>query len=109
MNWSYYIAQVCGAGREGQEYLTDFEFIKAFTCTYADQLGFFITFMFVYSGVALSIFIHTGSMIIPLLLLLLVGGPILGMVVGPITAIATILLLVGGAGIMTLIYHRYSR
>lgn len=109
MNYMSLVAQVCDPNTKGYEYLTDFEFIKAFSCTYANQIGFLVTFTFIYGAVATSLFIRTGSMILPLILLLLVGGPILGMVLGPVVAIATILILVGGAGITTLVYQRYSR
>jgi len=100
---------VCEASMSGFDYLMSFEFIKALTCTYANSAGFLATGLIVYGGVAVSIYIRTNSVVIPFVLLLLVGGAIIPQVAGVGVAVATILFLATGAGVLTFLYHRHSR
>jgi hypothetical protein len=100
---------VCDAGTAGQAYLLDFEFIKAFTCTYANAAGLLVTGVFVYGAIATSVYIRTNSIMIPFVLLLLTGGAVMTQLASVATAIATLLLLITGAGIITLLWYRYSR
>ena len=100
---------VCEAGLGFGDYLTNFEFIKAFTCTYANAAGFLVVGLLVYGGISLSIYIETGSVIIPFVLLLTVGGAVLTQVAAPAMTIAVLVLLVTGGGVMAYLYHRYSR
>lgn len=99
----------CSADKSGPEYLTDFQFIEAVTCTYADPVGMLVLGMVVYSAIGLSIYIRTGSAIIPTILLFLTGGAVMAQVAAPFTAAATILVLVAGGGVVAYLYHRYSR
>jgi hypothetical protein len=101
--------QVCDPSIAGWEYLVDFEFIKAFSCTYASAMGFLVIGLMVYGAISLSIYIQTDSVVIPFVLLLLTGGAVMTQVASVATAIATILLLCTGAGAITLLYYRYSR
>ncbi len=100
---------MCDPAMSGADYLTNWEFMKAVTCTYANAAGYLVTGLLVYGAVSLSIYIRTGSVIIPFVLLLTTGGAVMQVVAGPATAIATILLLCVGAGSITLLYYRYSR
>ena len=86
-------SQVCDPTMAGQDYLLNYEFIKAFTCTYANTAGLLVTGMVVYGAVSLSIYVRTNSVIIPFVLLLLTGGAVLTQVATPGIAIATLLLL----------------
>lgn len=99
----------CEAGVAGYEYITQFEFIKAFTCTYANPIGFLAFGMLTYSAISFSIYIRTDSVMIPFVLLLLIGGVVMTQVAAPAVGVATILLLVMGAGVLTILYYRYSR
>jgi hypothetical protein len=95
-------------GFEG--YLGNFEFINAFVCTASEMAGGFATVAtLVFGGIALSIYIRTGSVAIPVVLLLLTGGAVIPLLAAPAIGIAGILLIVVGAGSMTLAYYRYSR
>jgi len=105
----YILQAFCSEGLRGWEYLLDFEFIKAFTCTFSNTMGFLVFGMLVYGGISMSIYVRTGSPMIPLVLLLITGGIIMAQVAAPVVGVATILLLVMGAGILTLLYYRYSR
>lgn len=100
---------MCDPTVTGAEYLTNWEFMKAVTCTYANVAGYLVTGLLVYGAVSLSIYIRTGSVIIPFVLLLTTGGAVMSVVAPPATAIATILLLCVGAGSFTFLYYRYSR
>jgi len=100
---------MCDPAVGGLELLLDFEFISAFTCTYANVVGFFVLATVVYGAVSLSIYIRTGSVIIPFVLLLTTGGATMSQIGGPGQTIATIVLLVTGAGAMTYLYYAYSR
>lgn len=100
---------VCDAGTAGYEYLTNFEFIKAFTCTYANAAGFLVVGLLVYGGISLSIYIRTNSVVIPFVLLLLTGGAVMTQVASVATGLATVLLLTVGAGLITYLYVQYSR
>lgn len=98
----------CDPAVAPMDYLTQFKFIRAFTCTYANVAGFFVVGLFVYGAVGLSIYIRTGSVMIPTVLLLLTGGAIMPQIASPGTSIAAVMLLTAGAGIFALLYYRYS-
>ena len=100
---------MCSAGKTGPEYLTDFQFVEAFTCTYANSAGFLVTGLLVYGGVMIAIYATTDDIRIPSVLILLTGGAILGQIAAPGLAIAALILLLVGAGVVTLLYYRYSR
>lgn len=100
---------VCDGTTTGVEYLTDFEFIKAVTCTYADPMGLLVFGLIVYAAIALSIYIRTDSITIPVVLLFLVGGAVTPQLAGPAAAVATVGVLVTGAAALTLVYVKLSR
>jgi hypothetical protein len=100
---------VCDASTSGATYLTDFEFIKAFTCTYANAVGLLVVGVFVYGAISTSIYIRTNSVLIPFVLLLLTGGAVMTQLASIATALATLLLLATGAGVITLLWYQYSR
>lgn len=100
---------VCDPNISGFTYLLDFEFIKALTCTYANVAGFLVVGLLTYGAISLSIYIRTGSVIIPFVLLLTTGGAVMTQIASVGTAIATILLLVTGAGVITYLYAAYTR
>lgn len=99
----------CEAGVGFNDHLTNFEFIKAVTCLYADTAGFFVVGMLVYGAVGLSIYIRTGSVMIPAILLLLTGGAIIPQIASPGVALAAIIVMASGAGVFAFLYYRYSR
>jgi len=102
-------AGMCEAGKDFGDYITNFEFIKAPTCTFADPVGFLVVGLIVYAGISLSIYIRTGSVLIPTVLILLTGGVVMTQLAAPATAVAGILILTVGAGVFTYLYYRYSR
>lgn len=102
-------ADVCDPAIGFGEYLADFQFIKAMTCTYANAAGFLVTGLLVYGGISLGIYIRTGSVLIPFVLVLTTGGAVLAQIASVGVTIATIILLTVGAGVMTYVYLAFSR
>lgn len=110
MNPSMVLQQgICDASKDFGDYITNFEFIKAPTCTYANETGWLVMGLLVYGGISLSIYIRTDSMVIPTVLLLVVGGAVMAQVAA-IGAPFAVLLLVGiPAGVIALAYYIYSQ
>lgn len=100
---------MCDPAKDFGDYLVNFEFIKAPTCTFAEPAGFLVVGMLVFGAIILNNYIETNTVIIPFVLLLTTGGAVLTMIAPPAIAVATILLLVTGAGAITYLYHRFSR
>lgn len=100
----------CSVGTGFEDYLFNFEFIKAFTCSASDMAGGFATVAtLVFGGIALSIYIRTGSIALPAILLFLTGGAVISMLAAPAIGIAGLLLVVTGAAAMAFAYLRYAR
>lgn len=100
---------LCDPAMGGTDYLLNFEFIKAISCTYANAAGLLVTGLMVYGAISLAIYIRTDSVTIPAVLVLLTGGAVLSQVAAPAMAVATVLVLTTGAGTITILYYRYSR
>lgn len=105
----YVVLQMCPGDKAGHEYLTDFAFVEAITCTYANEAGFLVTGLLFYGGIMTAIYATTDDIRIPSVLILLTGGAILSQVAAPGLTIAALMLLLVGAGVITILYYRYSR
>lgn len=103
------VLQVCDPGMDFGDYMRNFEFIKAATCAYFVTAGMLVTGLLVYGGISLKIYIQTGSVIIPFVLLLTIGGAAMTQMAGIVSAFAMLLLLVAGAGAITILYKAHSR
>jgi len=104
------VPEFCTDGAGFTDYLGDFEFINAFTCTASELGGGFATVAtLIMGGVALSIYIRTGSVALPAVLVLLTGGGILSLLAPPAITLAAILVLLFGAVVLTLAYYRYAQ
>lgn len=102
------IAAMCDASKSFADYLTAYEFVKAFTCQYANTTGFVVLGLVVYTAISSSIYIRTGSFIIPLGLLMMLGGAALTQMASVALPVAVLLILVVPAGVMAFLYARYS-
>lgn len=100
---------MCDPSVSGWEMLVDFKFIEAFACTYANTVGMLVLGLLVFGAVTLSIYIRTGSAVIPFVLVMLTGGATLPLVAPPAYTAAVVLVLCSGAGAVTYLYYRYSR
>lgn len=103
------ILQVCDPNKGFVDYLIGMDIPKAITCQFAPALGIFIFGMLVFTGVGVPIYIRTGRVEIPAILLLLTGGAILPYVAAPVFPVVTLLLLMTGAGVLTYVYYYYAR
>jgi len=100
--------QFCDPSVRPWEYLTNFEFMKAFTCVYAASMGLAVFALIVYTAVASSIYIRTGSVIIPLGIMMMAGGAVITQMAAVATPFVVLLLLVAPAGGVAYLYYRFS-
>lgn len=107
--YTSYLLQLCAAEKSGVEYLTDFEFVESITCTYADAASLLIVGLLVWGSITLALYLTTGDVRIPVVLLLLTGGAIVPQVASPGVTIAVVGLLLTVAAMVTVLYYRYSR
>lgn len=56
------------------EFIRNGQFMDAIICPYADQMGMMVFAMLVYGAISTSLYIYTGSIIIPLVLAILIGA-----------------------------------
>jgi len=103
-----FLLQTC-TGTPGYELLKDFEFIKAVTCTYGNNMGLAVFSLIVYGGIMMSLYVTTDDVRIPAVLTLITGGAALPQVASPALTFATLIILFSGAGVITLLYYRFSR
>lgn len=103
-----YILQMCDPNKNFVDRLTDFQFWEALTCQYADPIGFYVLGVLVYSGVALPIYIRTGSIGIPAVLLLIVGGLVLPQVAGIASGYVLIVTVLAIGGSITYLIYRFA-
>lgn len=102
------LAQMC-SGKSFQEYIFDAEFVQAFTCQYADTSGFLVLGLFVWTAVSSSIYIRTGSFLIPFGMLLMIGGAVLSQMASVAIPVAVLLILIIPGTATGILYVRYSR
>ena len=91
-----------------QTYLTNFQFIQGFVCTFAAPMGFLVIGLLSWGSISLSYYVRQGSVMIPTVLLFLVGGVALSQTASIAQAVVVLLVLVVPAGAGALLYYRYS-
>lgn len=99
---------MCVEGASFIDNMLAWRFFEAATCVYANPIGFLLVGMIAYGAVSVPIYLRTNSVVIPTVLLLLTGGVVMSQVAAPVTALATITLLMTGAGVLTYLYYKYS-
>lgn len=100
---------VCDPSVSGIDYLTTFEFIKAFTCTFVNPADLATVALLVWAGIGAAIYARQGSIVMPTILLLLTGGAVISTLAAPAVGMAGFLVLVVPAGIVAYAIYRYSR
>jgi len=88
--------------------LNDYQFADAFVCAYWDTVGQLATGLLVWGAVSTAIYIKTGSIMIPYVLLLLLGGTVLSQVASVGVTLAGIIVLATLGGVPTYLIWRYS-
>jgi len=105
------LAQMCGQGYGFEafpEYIRNWQFVKAFTCQYANVTGFTVLGLVVWGAVSSYTFVRTGSFLLPFGLLLMIGGAALSQMASVALPIAVILILVVPSAATAYLYLRYS-
>jgi len=102
------ILQYCDPNMGLLEYMQEFDFWRAFVCPYANTMGFLTFGLIVYGTISISLYLVTGSLVIPVVLLLTIGPVILGQIAAPGIPIAVLALLGAGSGAVTLLLFRYN-
>jgi len=100
---------ICTRGGDVSAYVSNFEFVKAFPCVFADAIGWLVMGLMVYGAISLSLYIRTESLLIPAVLLLVVGGAVLGQMAAIASPFAVLVLVGVPGGLVALAYYIYSR
>lgn len=104
---TYVMQQACT--QSGYDYLEELEFIQAFTCTYAADIGFFAAGLIAWSAISLAIYTKQGSPIIPIILLFQFGGVVIAQSAHVLTPAIVVLIVAVPPGLGAVLYYRYSR
>lgn len=83
--------------------MENFDLWEAGFCAYGAPLGELVVGSIVYIGFGLNIFIRTGSLIIPFILVLILGGTILAQMFAIVSAFAGLIILLIAPVLITLI------
>lgn len=78
-------------------------------CAYGSPLGELVVGTVVYAGVALNIFIRTGSIMIPFVLALILGGTIFAQAFAIINAFVALIILIAAPVVMTALVMSVGR
>jgi len=97
---------VCGSFREEME---DLDLVCAFVGPYVGAMPLVVLGFLVYTPIALSLFIRTGSPIIPYILLLLTGGVVSAQVAAPGIAVLTVVALAILGAVPVIAYRHFRR
>jgi hypothetical protein len=104
-------AAVAACSQWGGDYtqaLSKYAFGDALVCPFWDAVGQLATGLLVWGAVGTAIYIVTGSVMIPYVLLLLIGGAVISQVASLGVTIATIIILGVLGGVPTYFVWRYS-
>lgn len=75
------------------EFMINWQFYDAIYCLYGDHVGYLLFPFLVYGALATSLYIYAGSLIMPLVLTIILGGVVVVQLPpGPIRFIAVIVL-----------------
>jgi len=97
----------CEYGQDMASYLQEWRFVDAFTCQF-EPIGIAVAGLLFVASIWIPLYLRSHSPVIPLVLLLLVGGAFISAIAGIWTAIGAIVLLTVGAGGIVAMYARYS-
>lgn len=89
--------------------MQNFSLWDAGFCAYATPLGELVVGTVVYVAVGLNIFIRTGSLIIPFVLMLLLGGTIFAQMLAVINSFAALIILVVAPVVVTALVFLLDR
>lgn len=103
----------CPDGRFGpdlfQEAMQEFDLWQALFCAYGAPLGELVVGSVLYTAIGLNIFIRTGSLIIPFVLILILGGTILAQMFAVINSVVGLVVLFSAPIIISAIVFSLDR
>lgn len=94
---------------EALDAISNFQLWDAVFCTYAVPAGAEVVGLLFYGAISLGIFIKTGSVIIPFILILILGGTVLAQMMAVISSFAAIIVLLGAPIVITLLVIKLDR
>lgn len=103
------LQSLCSAGKTGTEYMLDWQFIEAVSCAYIGSANMAVVALLVFAPIAFSIYMRTGSVMIPVGLVFMTGGVIMAVVPGIAIQWVGAVVLLAGAGVAAYVFIRYSR
>jgi len=91
------------------DHIIEGEFLEAFIGQYTNVMGLTVLGLFVWGAITSSIFIRTGSFLLPFGLTMVIGGAALSQIASVGTTVAVLLVLVVPAAVTAALYIAYSR
>lgn len=89
--------------------LAEFNLWEAFFCSYGTPLGELVVGTVVYGAFSLGIFVTTGSIMIPFLLFLILGGTVIGQMLAIISDFVALLILFSAPIVVTALIFMVDR
>lgn len=78
-------------------------------CTYGVPMGEMVVGLLFYGAVGLTLFIRTGSPMIPFVLVLILGGTILAQMASVVSSFAAVLVLLAAPIVLSLLVYQLDR
>lgn len=92
-----------------QQAMDSFDLWEFAFCAYGSPLGELVVGTVIYAGVALNIFIRTGSVMIPFVLALILGGTVFAQAFAIINAFVALVILIAAPVVMTALVMSVGR
>ena len=103
----------CPSGRFSAELfneaMSNFELWDAVICPFAGPTSMLLVGTVIYSGIGLNIFLRLGSVIIPFVLALILGGTVVGQTIGVISSFVAMIILIVPPLIISLLIFTVDR
>lgn len=103
----------CPSGRFSAELfneaMSNFELWDAVICPFAGPTSMLLVGTVIYSGIGLNIFLRQGSVIIPFVLALILGGTVVGQTIGVISSFVAMIILIVPPLIISLLIFTVDR
>jgi len=103
------VLQLCDPSKTFMDRMLNFEFWHAFACQYTSPVGFYVVGLLVYSSISLPIYIRTGSIRIPAVLMILIGPFAVSQVAGVSQGIVLAVVVGSIVAAPFLLYYSFSR
>ena len=99
----------CGDYATYAEFIREGQMFDALYCPFGDQLGGTLFALMVFGAIGMSLYIYSGSVVLPLVLFLIVGSVIIVQLPSAAVQLVGIVILLGITGIGYLMVQRTRR